>query len=658
MIKFYGKESEFYKGLRKGCSIANTLSFNTQDPITLYLFASLYCGHISYHQFYSMGLFCDKNHVFLSENAKKAVSYYEKAGYLTPGFPLGESNRCKTGCINRQGLNHLTSLLKRDALLDEDSLSFLPSLYSATRRWQNIKNVVHYDGISSFLCTMLSYGTVSMLMREVNVFNYQTHTRATCYFRGSSLSAFRMDAYALIGTDPSNHVKGQDTKEGQCHIFYEQDTGTQTGNVLSAKIQSYLPFLQQYRQSEPSKGFLLLFGLMGKDKVKIRHSYKNTLFFHQNSKEYRALKAVQFALLLQKEDCSIKELMSRLKLLSKTNTGYDIISTIRIMENSYASFCQFCGMPELMAEDIPDICQPDTLKVPVNNSSGSSTSNNILTHPLYDSMYSARAYVSFLNNHLCESKKDTDKPLEPCEYVEDADIEDITDFFTRRNLLYRKCVEEINAAPFADASIRGLRVCGIPTTRMRDFFPFLCPYETGLFHTFKDFLLENGVTVHDMGDYAPVFSFSENCTGVNYFRYSYREGDLSVFYENFSFDLSSRLRIPAVMHTLKTFQTDALMVCFFARQDLPAVREFATTALSPFSLKTHAAAFSHPASGSILFVCMEDYLSGSYKAIRFCSDGLGAYPLIMDYATGNISYQYICNDAAVPGETVLSSTLP
>lgn len=651
MIKFYGKDSDFYHSLERGCSIAATLYEEAEEPLIRFLFAALYSGVLSYRQFQSMGMFLEKGE-FLTGNAKKAVSYYEKAGYLNPAASSRENSRFKAYSLSKKGLLRLMDTLKHEDMLSQEDIDFLPSLFSSTKRWRSLKNIQHYDGISSFMCNILSTSRVSILMRELNIMNFHTHTRATCYFCGAAVPSMRADAYAKIGQALTR----------ECHIFYEQDTGSQSGTVISKKMHSYLPFLLQLKETEPDANIMLLFGLMDKGGHNGSVAYQSSLSLHQNSREYRALKAIHLSLLLQTADCPLGDLVQRIEVLCEGNHGFDLEGALKYIKSSYPGFLQYMGYIGKTGD-------------------AKGSSQTVKAHPaavagdpdIHTSQLSARGFFAYLTDLLCESKK--------CLSMEDKGVTgsstrtdtlhvsitpSVSGFFTRRDLIF-SCyerhmdnVDEKNAGEqFSAYALRGNRICCVPTERQREFLPFLCLSEGDFYKKLPDFLLANGITVYDQGHLVkePVFS---NIFFPEHMLYHYRGGRLHVLYENLSFDATSATRLASLCRQdgyPASMQMPFLVVCFFLREDLVFLRKLLRNNPGLCHHGTMHGLFSAPGTGDTLFVCMEDFLEGNFNALRFSKDGLGAYRLVMDPLSGPV-YRFLLPEAHSVSERAGSVDFP
>lgn len=669
MVRFIDTENDT-KLCSYGCKEADFIHANLHpEDRTRFLMNLLLCGgSLCYHQLYDMGLFSEGYSNFKTDNAKKFIAYYTKKGFLLCGQPLNERSHQYIISLSASGMQQLLTDLSDLGILTKELETVLTTLFKKRKRWRPVKNIEHYNGISSFCASFLSLGGSSLLFRELSILPSVKVNRVKTpyYFTAPDIPQFRCDAYARYEYHPQNPSAEDflkdasqvlDSTERCTHIFYEQDTGSQNGTVITSKLENYISFFSQLRWDfelhlpEQDKregrggtpGIMLLFGILMDTPVRKKTSYKQTLLLHQNSKGYRTLRALELLSMLA-DALSIKELLIRMNSLPADTLGYDLALAGSLIRENYEEYVRYFDIS--------------------SDTTGKNTRNTA-----EESDLPAMPYIKYLCDTFCESKKDSLKdtssmPGSPFS-ADTAAVPNMDGFFTRRNFLFKKIREQVSRDEF----LRGNRYCVAPTHELRYMLPFLLADTTYFRSLLPEILAANLIPMEKEISFSPVFPITPHHIGVNVYTCGFMEKEFRVSIENFSADASAQDRIIAIMdeNTDKNRGTDThvydiadipfFILCLFLRKDLSSIREFATTSL-PLLPAGSSAAYGKIPQNSILFLCMEDLLSHNCSGICFTKNGRGCYRLFLDKDTSRVFYPNLAPDATDTGEALFSETLP
>lgn len=460
------------------------------------------------------------------------------------------------------------------------------------RKWKQPKNLSHSNGINDLLAAFLPICRMPMqYLRELNVYQTGDTPKAEHYIRYHGSSSFRMDAFL--------YIKGGAAAGGMDEaIFYEQDTGTQSGMAISGKYANYIQMASEHytgQQGAPPFRPSLVFGL--------QCSYDTT-------------KRSSAPAIADGRDTRMQN--ARNNILShfafwSDLTGNDSLKQLtEQLEAAYASTKNILYRKGL--EFLADF-----------------RSEN----PEIKKISDVRAYFGGCT--------DTAKGTATCNTIENMEA-----FMRRRNIF----MERLGLIRAEHLFKLGFRVCTVPNSSMDYYMQYLFPFHTLLFPLLPALLRACGMS-------APCIHLPDRPIGMPGVQmpnatYITTSGGRKriVAFESLSHDMSSLTRIHAMCSHeggLLLGGIPVTLIVFFSDMDLGKVRALATE--KPCSSYCPAApnsAFMPDSSlgaprGEILYVCMDsafplfDGDAGSRPpltlGLTFAPDGCGYYRQVLNGAT-------------------------
>lgn len=474
----------------------------------------------------------------------------------------------------------------------DTELDALKRVFEENKRWKSPANLMHSCGINDFLVSLFSTSvSTPCFFREVNVYRSADEKKASFHYVYDGSRAFRMDALGFL--------KGCMESDPVIPLFYEQDTGSQSGSVLAQKAANYKEFFSTLlRDKELYHGLplSLVFGLQYSSGISVKKKeISNGAKTRAENKRKRLISMLMYAggLLDDNSISYVTSLLEHRIATDSTNTR-DYKESLQLIR-------------EITAAD-PACRHIDDLKMAVleDDNPDKDTESGI---------FNARASLAF--------------------------------FINRRNLLFTK-FSSLDTFLFYS----GVRIVTLPNSCMSTYMPYVYPHELGLDWIIQPLLAHSGNIFSGHPQYSPMQRILD-VSIPNTYVFADKASRHTVFFENFSLDYGSRVRIPAALTRMKNMNDEKLaaagylIVCFFLSEDLPLLREFVLAHCKDFASPDANHAFMPAAPDRILFICMDDVLAAGpeARAIRFDTAGNAYYHMQITFPALTATREYIPADA-------------
>ena len=605
MAQFYNMGFENNQELRAATNIAFNLFHSPSQKISRTLkalYIAMLCGSISIHQVLVCGCYGDYRNRALITAGNFLWSMSRQRG-LIDRHTDGRVDGIGLFSINKSGYENLikgTLLLSEKKTIpnvSETDITALKSLCGtlSKKKWKNPKNVNHSSGINDFFSSLLPI-----------CLKPPFYCRELNVFQSGDATdahmCIRYHGSSSFRMDAFAFIKGLHKDDTYIPICYEQDTGTQSGSVIANKMNNYAQLYSDMIQDNKHTPLCLLYGLQCSYDTS-KKAENATISDGKDTRESNSRNSILSHLMFYVDltgDDTIEGCVANLKSAQeRTGKGF------------YSKCISF--LEGFLAEN-PDITEISNIKAYYANAAGD-TSTNIS----YDTLA-------------------------------DLDV-----FHRRRNII----MERLRKANIEYLLYSGMRIAAVQNNALDYYLQFLYPHETMLSGHIDQLLHCCGISFTQITKYD---SIKDICTVKVPNCYScLLPGGAKRYaiFENFSHDLSSRIRIPHFLEVAETTDIPVTIICFFMDKDIQDIKDFSNqhcqslvpadtdSAFLPASFKPT----SNGASNEILFVDMEEcthLFSNAPSTIplglTFLTDGTGIYKQLMDITTMSLMRHYIPAD--------------